>query len=219
MHVLAVNGSPRKNRNTAQLLNHALEGARSQGATTELIHLWDIDFRGCSSCFTCKRIGDKGYGICSMKDGLKPVLDKIREVDGLILGSPVYYFSVTGGMRSFMERLLFPYYVYDEVRSSLYPKKIETALVVSMNRTREDAQKFDFDKKFGEMAGFLKTVFGSSELLQVYNTYQFDDYSKYYAPSFPEEDKARQRREQFPEDCRLAFELGKRLVQKGSNKG
>ncbi len=96
MHVLAVNGSPRKNRNTAQLLNHALEGARSQGATTELIHLWDIDFRGCSSCFTCKRIGDKGYGICSMKDGLKPVLDKIREVDGLILGSPVYYFSVLG---------------------------------------------------------------------------------------------------------------------------
>ncbi len=62
-------------------------------------------------------------------------------------------------------------------------------------------------------------MFGSSELLQVYNTYQFDDYSKYYAPSFPEEDKARQRREQFPEDCRLAFELGKRLVQKGSNKG
>ena len=56
MHVIAINGSPRKNWNTATLLNKALEGASSQGATTELIHLYGLNFKGCVSCFACKLI-------------------------------------------------------------------------------------------------------------------------------------------------------------------
>ncbi len=51
MKVIAINGSPRKRWNTATLLEKALEGAASQGAETELIHLYDIDFKGCTSCF------------------------------------------------------------------------------------------------------------------------------------------------------------------------
>ncbi len=55
MKVMAFNGSPRKTWNTATLLGQALEGAASQGAETELIHLYDLSYQGCVSCFACKR--------------------------------------------------------------------------------------------------------------------------------------------------------------------
>lgn len=54
---IALNGSPRKNGNTATLLQKALAGAAEAGAETELIHLIDLDYKGCSSCFACKRKG------------------------------------------------------------------------------------------------------------------------------------------------------------------
>ena len=62
MKLLAFNGSPRKKWNTAQLLDHALKGAESEGAKTRLYHLYDLDFNGCISCFACKRAGGKSYG-------------------------------------------------------------------------------------------------------------------------------------------------------------
>jgi multimeric flavodoxin WrbA len=68
MNVLAINGSPRKKWNTATLLNTALEGAASQGAKTEIIHLYDLNYKGCISCFACKLKNGKSYGnaLCRM---------------------------------------------------------------------------------------------------------------------------------------------------------
>ena len=89
MKVIAINGSPRKKWNTATLLQHALDGAASQGAETKLYHLADYDFRGCRSCFACKRIGSSSYGKCALRDGLTPILEEIdREADALIIGTP-----------------------------------------------------------------------------------------------------------------------------------
>ena len=62
MKIMAFNGSPRKEWNTATLLKKTLEGASSQGAKTELIHLYDLNYKGCISCFACKEKGGKGYG-------------------------------------------------------------------------------------------------------------------------------------------------------------
>ena len=59
MKVLAINGSPRKTWNTATLLRNTLDGAASQGAETELVHLYDLDYTGCTSCFACKLKGGK----------------------------------------------------------------------------------------------------------------------------------------------------------------
>lgn len=69
-NVIAVNGSPRKKWNTATLLKHALEGGKSLGADTELVHLYDLDYKGCTSCFACKLKGGKSYGKCATKDEL-----------------------------------------------------------------------------------------------------------------------------------------------------
>ena len=73
MKVIAINGSPRKNWNTATMLEKALEGTASEGAETELIHLYDLNFKGCTSCFACKLKDGKSYGKCAMKDELTHV--------------------------------------------------------------------------------------------------------------------------------------------------
>lgn len=99
MKVLAINGSPRKTWNTATLLNKALEGAASQGAETELIHLYDLNFKGCLSCFACKIKGSKSYGKCAANDDLSPILKKVEEADAIILGSPIYFRTVSGEMK------------------------------------------------------------------------------------------------------------------------
>ncbi|MDR2657827.1 MAG: flavodoxin family protein, partial [Oscillospiraceae bacterium] len=70
--VIAINGSPRKNGNTATLLQKAMDGAASVGAETELVHLVDLNYKGCVSCFACKRKGAKYPNTCSMQDDLSP---------------------------------------------------------------------------------------------------------------------------------------------------
>ena len=70
MKVIAFNSSPRRDWNTAMLLRRALEGAESLGAETKLVHLNDLSFRGCQSCFACKARGGKSYGKCAVRDEL-----------------------------------------------------------------------------------------------------------------------------------------------------
>ena len=91
MNVIGINGSPRKQWNTATLVAKALEGAAAKGATTELVHLYDLDFKGCKSCFACKTRGCKSYGKCILNDELAPVLEKIAAADALAIGSPIYF--------------------------------------------------------------------------------------------------------------------------------
>ena len=214
MKILAVNGSPRENWNTAVLLRKALEGATSQGAETEFIHLYDLNFKGCQSCFSCKMIGGKSYGKCARKDDITSILERVRDADGIILGSPVYLGAVTGAMRSFLERLVFPYLVYDGA-STLFPKKINTGFIYTMNMTDTALQsgRLGVDKHVSATEMFLKRIFGASESLLVTDTYQFDDYSKVFAPQFNAEQKAKRRREVFPLDCQKAFEMGVRFAE------
>ena len=214
MKILTVNGSPRKNWNTATLLRKALEGATSQGAETEFVHLYDLNFKGCQSCFSCKMIGGKSYGKCARKDDITSILEGVRDVDGIILGSPVYLGAVTGAMRSFLERLIFPYWVYDGA-STLFPKKINTGFIYTMNMTDTAIQsgRLGLDKHISWTEMFLKRTFGATESLLVTDTFQFDDYSKVFAPQFDAEHKAKQRREKFPFDCQKASEMGVRFAK------
>jgi len=82
------------------------------------------------------RVQDEGgssYGRCAMRDGLTPVLDTLAAADAIILGSPIYFGTVTGDMRSFMERLLFPYLTYTRPPGTLFGRQIRTALIYTMN--------------------------------------------------------------------------------------
>ena len=106
------NGSPRKGWNTAKMLEAAKAGAEEAGAETELVNLYDISFFGCKSCFACKLKNAKTDGICAIRDDLRPVLERARKADVLVLGSPIYFSYPTGVYRAFLERLAFPVYSY-----------------------------------------------------------------------------------------------------------
>lgn len=214
MKIIAFNGSPRKKWNTATLLKKVLEGARSQGAETELIHLYDLDYKGCESCFSCKTIGNKSYGRCAVDDELTPALKKVEEADAVILGSPIYFGTVSGEMRSFMERLMFPYLTYTVPTQSLFPKRIKTGFIYTMNITEEQLKEYQYTVHVGINQRTLKTLFGTSESLFSFDTYQFKDYSGVVADRFDPEHKAKRRQEIFPEDCERAFEMGARFAGK-----
>ena len=212
MKVMAFNGSPRKKWNTATLLGKALEGAASKGAMTEMIHLYDLDYKGCISCFACKMKNGESYAKCALKDGLTPVLEKAREADAIILGSPIYFARMTGEIRSFMERLLFPYLAYSDPWRSLFQRKIRTGIIYTMNITEKemDALRMGYSLDVNETV--LKLIFGDSESLYCYDTYQFEDYSKVVADRIDVAAKKQRRRDIFPKDCEKAYELGVRLA-------
>jgi multimeric flavodoxin WrbA len=212
MRAIAVNGSPRKNWNTASLLKHALAGAAKGGAETELVHLYDLDFKGCISCFACKKIGGKSYGRCAVKDGLKPILEKASEADVLILGTPVYFYSETGEMRSFIERLLFPFLTYTPGYAPIFPGKLQVGLVYTMNIAEKDLAAYNLDKTFAAAQGVLSHVFGNCDVLLCTDTCQFSDYSKYLSTCWDAEAKKKRRKEVFPQDCKRAFDLGAKLT-------
>jgi multimeric flavodoxin WrbA len=222
MRVLAINGSPRTTCNTATVLNYALEGAASQGAETELIHLYKLNFKGCISCFACKLKNGESYGKCAVTDDLTPLLKKAEEADAIILGSPIYLGTATGEMRSFMERLIFPYLVYDPNHSTLFKRKIKTGLIYTMGATEDRMKLMGFDTGLDIAEMLMSRIFGEAESLLVTNTYQFDDYSKYELSSqnvdkrgFDAlvEEKAKWRKEEFPKDCQKAFDMGVRFAQ------
>ena len=212
MKLIAINGSPRKTWNTATLLQKAAEGAASQGAQTELIHLYDLTFKGCVSCFACKTKGGASYGHCAVKDDLTPIFEKVLETDILILGSPIYFGSVTGEMQSFLERLQFPFLTYTDPPESIFPGKIRTGFIFTLGADENMSKERGFDSRIAMYEFILKMIFGNSESLRCYDTYQFDDYSKIFAPRWDPEKKAKRRAEDFPEDCRHASEMGKRLT-------
>ena len=213
MKVMAFNGSPRKEHwNTVTLLKNALEGAASAGADTELIQLYDLDFSGCISCFSCKKIGRKQDGVCAVRDDLTPVLERVRHADGLIIGTPVYYSAESAATRALLERLCFPYNDYSKDMKFRFPRRINTALIYTMNIAEEMLTMLGYDRHFDGTRMVLERHFGACELLVSTDTLQYGDYGKYESERFDGEAKLKRHNEVFPEDCRRSFELGVRMA-------
>ncbi|HHY25937.1 MAG TPA: flavodoxin family protein [Desulfitobacterium dehalogenans] len=211
MKVIAVNGGPRKQWNTATLLHKALEGAQSVGAETEMFHLYELNYKGCISCFGCKRKNSNRIGHCALKDELTPLLEEALKCDVLLLGSPIYFGNVTGEMRSFLERLFFSLLSYNEGQRTVFQRKVSSGFIYTMNVAEDFLPQLGYESVFKANARSLELLNGSSEYLLATDTYQFDNYSNYEASRFNEQHKAQVRKERFPQDCRKAFELGARL--------
>ena len=99
MKVVGIVGSPRKNGNTEMLTAHTLRAIAEEGLATELIRLAGLDIRPCNACMVCRE-----EERCSIEDDLFPIYLKMKEADGIILASPVYYGSVTALIKGLMER-------------------------------------------------------------------------------------------------------------------
>ncbi|MGI5899053.1 MAG: flavodoxin family protein [Christensenellales bacterium] len=102
MKVLALNGSPRKQGNTYTALNAAAQELQKEGIEVEIINIGARDISGCKACGGCED------GVCAFADEwFREMTQKIIDADGLILGSPVYYASINGTMKSFLDRTFY----------------------------------------------------------------------------------------------------------------
>lgn len=210
--LIAINGSPRRNGNTAELLKHALKGAEEAGAETSLVNLYGLNFKGCTSCFYCK-LKSKEHGTCAMKDDLTPVLEQVKQADAIIFGTPIYFMNFSAGMVAFIERLFFSNYIYSNEIPTVFPKKLPSAYFYTMNMTEENFKHFGMRERLGLYEVFTKRILQvKPKMLFAYNTYQFKDYSKYESSIFSEPEKAAYRKEVFPEQCKQAYQIGQDLI-------
>lgn len=213
MKLIALCGSARKHGNTSRMLHQVTEGATAAGAETEFINLFDLNYKGCTGCCSCKLKNSKSYGHCVVEDELKPVLGRIEESDVIVLGSPIYYGNLSGQMHSFTDRLLFQYLDYGGTSTGPKPKNFKTALIATMNVNDEIYVERGFKDTLTNFAGIMSRTLGSCELLTLTNTIQFDDYSKYVYLMPDKEEKSHRVEKISAEDLQKAFDLGVRLIK------
>ncbi len=105
MKVIAFNGSPKAGGNTVLSLNMVAESLRKEGIEVEIVHVGNQSVRGCMACGSCYKNQDEQ---CAIKNDLvNECVQKIKEADGILIGSPVYFSGVNGTMKSFLDRLFY----------------------------------------------------------------------------------------------------------------
>ena len=212
MKIIGINGSPRKGWNTDLMVREALKGAESKGAETELIHLYDMRFTGCISCFNCKRKDGPGIGRCAFSDELLPVLDKIHHCDGLVLGTPIYISDVSASMRALIERLSFQYVPYQNDKTTYFDRRIPVLSIYTMN-CPEEQMKAIYEPMFAQADERNKRFFGGpAKSLAVTDTLQTNDYDKYEMSRFDVAARKKRREEVFPGELKKAFTMGADLI-------
>ena len=197
MKIIAVNAGPRIGWNTDTLINEAIKGAESVGASVEKFDLFRLErYTGCISCFGCKK--DKFKGQCICRDGLKPVLDAIRSADGLIIGSPNYLSELTASFRALYERLIFQNLTYNKDNPCCNEHPIPVLLIMTSNAP---------DTYFTDMMENYRQTFcrfvGPTEVFISGDTLQLKDYTKTDWPWSLFDPAAKQIRHDtvFPQEC------------------
>lgn len=128
MKVIAINGSPHKNGNTYHAIQMVFEELEKEGVETEIIHIGNQAVRSCIGCGKCREV----TGMCHAfkDDGVNEAIEKIKEADGIILGSPVHFANISGAMKCFCDRL---FYIAASTDDILYHKV--GAAVVAVRRS------------------------------------------------------------------------------------
>ena len=205
--IVAINCSPR----TATLVREAAKGAEAQGAEVKIIDMYKLEkFTGCVSCFGCKLPDNLGKCIC--KDGLAPVLEAIRNADGLIIGSPNYLGDMTAGFRALYERLIFQSLTYKTEVRSYNQKQIPVLMVMTSNASEDFYAQIGYDEMLKRYQGSLNTFVGPTRILISSDTLQVKDYSRYNWTMFNPDAKKERHETVFPEDKQKAFNLGAQMI-------
>lgn len=206
--IVVVNAGPRKGWNTDTLITEAAKGAEATGAEIIRFDLFRLEkYTGCISCFGCKK--DKFKGHCVCEDGLTPVLDAIREADGLIIGSPNYLSEMTASFRALYERLIFQSLTYNLETPCVNQNVIPVLLIMTSNAPDTAYQ--------GLLQNYKQTLsrfVGPTEVFVSGNTLQLKDYSKtdWQWTMFDPTAKKERHDTVFPQECQKAFDMGKALA-------
>ena len=207
--IIAVNAGPRMGWNTETLITEASKGAESAGAEVIRFDLFRLDkYTGCISCFGCKKDKMKGHCIC--RDGLTPVLDAIREADGLIIGSPNYLSEMTASFRALYERLVFQNLTYNRETPCCNTHPVPVLLIMTSN-----APDTAYSRLIQNYQQTMSAFVGPTEVLVSGDTLQLKDYSKTDWPWSMFDPQAKQRRHEtvFPDEMKKAFDMGAALVK------
>ncbi len=101
MKILGISCSARKDGNTVAMLNEALKAAKADGAEVELFSVAGKDIKGCEGCWSCTKTGK-----CKIKDDVALLFEKMIAADGIIFGTPVYFYGMTGQAKSIIDRTI-----------------------------------------------------------------------------------------------------------------
>ena len=210
--IVAINCSPRSNWNTATLVREAAKGAEAQGAEVTVIDLYKLEkFTGCVSCFGCKL--PQSLGKCICKDGLAPVLEEIRNADGLMIGSPNYLGDMSAGFRALFERLIFQSLTYKTEFRNYNQKQIPVLMIMTSNASEDFYAQIGYDQMLQRYQGSFNTFVGPTKILISSDTLQVKDYSRYNWTMFDPEHKKERHETVFREDKKKAFTLGEQIVR------
>ena len=102
MKILLINGSPNEFGCTYTALTQAKKVFEANGMETEMVYLGKKPVAGCIACGMCRKAG-----LCVFDDQVNDIIDELDEIDGIIVGSPVYYAGVSGQVTSFLDRLFY----------------------------------------------------------------------------------------------------------------
>ena len=105
MKVILLNGSPHKKGTTFRSLEEVAKTLKESGVESEIVWIGNSPIRGCIGCYSCRKTGK-----CAFSDAeFENIAQKIKDADGLVIGSPVYYASISGTLKCLLDRLFFCY--------------------------------------------------------------------------------------------------------------
>ena len=215
MELIAVNGSPRKQGNSAAMLKSWTEGAkeRNPNETIRWVDLYDLSFNGCHSCFACKRKNGRSYGECPIKDDIHDLIPAVYAADAVCVACPIYFAELDAYTRCFLERAIFCKITYRKNHDSLAVKPVPITRIYAMNWPRELAEQHNYPMRWSDIEQYIANAFRSPVTrICAYNTYQFDNYDNYEMEMFSESEKRKYRKEHFQNDLATAFQAGKNAL-------
>jgi len=151
MKVIGIAASPRKKGSTAYIIDKILEGAKEQGAETQIWHFSDLDIKPCQSCSGCK----KGDLRCIINDDMQKLYDALEHADALVLGSPVYMGQMSAQAKIFTDRL---YAQYSPRFSPYFKERAVKKLILVFTQGNPDSGRFqvyfDYTKSMFQVLEF-----------------------------------------------------------------
>ncbi|MBQ6922791.1 MAG: flavodoxin family protein [Clostridia bacterium] len=139
MKVILINGSPRADGNTSVAIDEMVKVFNENGAETEVFQIGNANIRGCIACKACYKTGK-----CAFDDAVNVIAEKLKDADGLIVASPVYYASANGTLISLLDRLFY---------SSHYDKTMKVGACIAVCRRGGATATFDQLNKYFTISG------------------------------------------------------------------
>lgn len=151
--IIGVSASLRNGSNSEFLLDQVLQGAKESGNEVEKVSLKNKNILFCKGCLACQKTGH-----CFQKDDIEPLLDKVQEADVLILATPIYYYSMAGQLKTFLDRM-----------NPLFPKK-NNFKDIYLVATCADSEKEAVDVAAKEVEGWASCFPGATLKKIIYGT-------------------------------------------------